>query len=133
LGRFADLLVAVSTHPAMLRFLDAASATAAHPNENHGRELLELHTVGIDAGYGENDVLSSARILSGLSIDQGTGEFVYRPDRHWTGQVRVLGFSHPNAHAGDGYQVVLSYLGWLARHPATARRVARRLAVRFVR
>jgi uncharacterized protein (DUF1800 family) len=133
LGRFADLLVAASTHPAMLRFLDAASATAAHPNENHGRELLELHTVGIDAGYGENDVLSSARILSGLSIDEGTGEFVYRPDRHWTGPVRVLGFSHPNAHAGDGYQVVLSYLGWLARHPATARRVARRLALRFVR
>jgi uncharacterized protein (DUF1800 family) len=132
LGRFADLLVAASTHPAMLRFLDAASATAAHPNENHGRELLELHTVGLDAGFGENDVLSSARILTGLSIDEGTGEFVYRPDRHWTGPVRVLGFSHPNA-AGDGYQVVLSYLGWLARHPATARRVARRLAVRFVR
>jgi hypothetical protein len=133
LGRFADLLVAATTHPAMLRFLDAASATAAHTNENHGRELLELHTVGLEAGFGENDVLSSARILTGLSIDEGSGEFVYRPDRHWTGPVRVLGFRHPNADAGDGYQLVLSYLGWLARHPATAGRVARRLAVRFVR
>lgn len=132
LGRFADLLIAVTTHPAMLRYLDGTSSTAEHPNENHGRELLELHTVGVQAGYREGDVLASARILTGLSVDGGSGQFVYRPDLHWTGTVQVLGFRRPNPDPDGGYGLVSDYLVWLARHPATARRVARRLAVRFV-
>ena len=133
LGRFADLLVAATTHPAMLTYLDNASSTREHPNENHGRELLELHTVGIDAGYTERDVRDSARILTGLGVDPITGRTVYQPERHHVGPVRVLGFRHANPTAAGGPQVVAAYLRWLAGQPATARTVARKLAVRFVR
>ena len=130
-GRFADLLPAVTTHPAMLRYLNNVSSTKQAPNENLGRELLELHTVGVGAGYAERDVLDSARILTGRSVDWTTGVFTYRSGSHWTGAVRVLDFSHPNtAAAGSG--VVAAYLDHLAHHPATARRLATRLAVRFV-
>jgi uncharacterized protein (DUF1800 family) len=131
LGRFADLLVAATTHPAMLRYLNADTSTKQAPNENLGRELLELHTVGVDAGYAERDVLDSARILTGLTLDWTTITTTFRPRDHWTGPVRVLDFSSPNALA-DGQPVVAAYLAYLARHPATARRLARKLAVRFV-
>ena len=130
-GRFADLLPAVTAHPAMLRYLDNVSSTKTAPNENLGRELLELHTLGVGAGYTERDVLDSARILTGLSVDWTTGLFTYRSRSHWTGGVRVLGFSHPNT-AADGRPVVAAYLDHLAHHPATARRLALKLATRFV-
>ena len=65
LGRFSDLLVEASLHPAMLLFLDNWKSVRGAPNENHGRELLELHTVGRDAGYTEQMVKDSAKILSG--------------------------------------------------------------------
>src|SRR4051812_14492639 len=68
LGRFSDLLEAAVTHPAMLMSLDNVSSTRAHPNENLGRELLELHTVG-RGSYTENDVKHSARILTGWTVD----------------------------------------------------------------
>ncbi len=131
LGRFADLLKAAIGHPAMLTYLDNASSTKKAPNENLGRELLELHTVGVGAGYSEAEVLDSARILTGVSVDGATGEATYKPKWHWTGPVRVLDFSDPNA-AADGSALVGAYLDHLARHPATARRIARLLAVRFV-
>jgi uncharacterized protein (DUF1800 family) len=131
LGRFADLLSAAVTHPAMLRYLNADTSTKRAPNENLGRELLELHTVGVDAGYTERDVLDSARILTGLTIDWTTITTTYRSRDHWTGPVRVLDFSAANGLA-DGRPVLTAYLDHLARHPATARRVARTLAVRFV-
>jgi uncharacterized protein (DUF1800 family) len=131
LGRFADLLAAAVTHPAMLRYLNADTSTKRAPNENLGRELLELHTVGVDAGYAERDVLDSARILTGLTIDWVTITTTYRPRDHWTGPVRVLDFSAANGLA-DGRPVLTDYLDHLARHPATARRLARTLAVRFV-
>jgi Protein of unknown function (DUF1800) len=130
-GRFADLLQAATTHPAMLTYLNNADSTSEAPNENLGRELLELHSVGIDAGYSEADVKASARILTGLSIDWSTGAFVYRPDYHHVGPLRVMGFRHPNA-AADGRAVVAAYTAYLAAHPATAHRLARRLAVHFV-
>jgi uncharacterized protein (DUF1800 family) len=130
-GRFADLLAGVATHPAMLRYLDNISSTKAAPNENLGRELLELHTVGVGAGYTERDVLDSARILTGLSVDWTTGVALYRPRSHWTGAVRVLDFAHANM-SSDGTGVVAAYLDHLAHHPATARRLAAKLAVRFV-
>jgi uncharacterized protein (DUF1800 family) len=132
LGRFADLLRAATLHPAMLTYLNNASSTKDAPNENLGRELLELHTVGPAAGYGEAGVRASARLLTGHSVDWVTGEYLYRPDDHWTGAVRMLDFSHPNTTAGGGPGALDSYLGYLARHPATARRVAAKLAVRFV-
>ena len=130
LGRFADLLKAAITHPAMLSYLDNVSSTKRAPNENLGRELLELHTVGVGAGYTEAEVRDSARILTGLTVDNA-GTATYRPRWHWTGPVRVLDFSHPN-DAPDGSGVVAAYLDHLAHHPATARRIARLLAVRFV-
>lgn len=131
LGRFEDLLQAVTTHPAMLINLDNVSSDRTHPNENLGRELLELHTVG-RGQYGEPDVKDSARILTGWSVDMwDTFEAEYRFAWHWRGPVRVMDFSHPNAEP-DGRPVTAAYLTYLAHHPATARRVARRLAVKFV-
>ena len=132
LGNFRDLLRATSTHPSMLTYLNNRESTAAHPNENQGRELLELHTVGVDAGYGEDGVLNSARILTGLGVDTDSGEYAYQPWNHWTGAVSVLGFSHANSSDVGGEAVAFSYFDYLARHPATARRLATKLAVRFV-
>jgi uncharacterized protein (DUF1800 family) len=131
-GRYDDLLLAATTHPSMLTYLNNASSTKDAPNENLGRELLELHSVGVDAGYSEDDVQASARILTGLSIDWETGEFSYRADTHHVGPLKVLGFRHANS-AADGRAVVAAYLKYLAHHSATARRICHRLAVRFVR
>jgi hypothetical protein len=131
LGRFDDLLHATITHPAMLIYLDGAISTAAHPNENLGRELLELHTVGRGA-YTEDDVKNSARILTGWSVDMWqTWAAGYQTEDHWVGPVGVMGFSDPNA-SSDGRGVTKRYLTHLAHHPATARRIARKLAVKFV-
>jgi len=121
-------------HPAMGLFLDNASSTKVAPNENLGRELLELHTVGVDAGYTEADVKASSRILTGYrsTVWWPRFETFYDPSAHATGAVSVLGFRHANT-AADGRAVTAAYLSYLARHPATARRIARRLCVRFVK
>ena len=132
LGRFADLLRAISAHPAMLTYLNNRDSTWQHPNENQGRELLELHTVGVAAGYGEAGVLDSARILTGLSVSSDSGEFLYEPWRHWTGTVAVLGFTDANATQAGGLAVANRYFNYLAHHPATATRLATKLAHRFV-
>lgn len=132
LGRFSTLLNAVSTHPAMGAYLGNATSTKKAPNENQGRELLELHTVGRASGFTEDDVKSSARILTGYRVDLWrTWAATYDPAAHWTGPVQVLGFSHPNTDP-DGRAVTKAYLDYLAFHPATASRIARKLAVRFV-
>jgi uncharacterized protein (DUF1800 family) len=131
LGRFADMLAASVQHPALLNVLDNADSTRQAPNENHGRELLELHTVGAGA-YTEADVKASARVLSGLSIDKESGLFEFKPWRHWVGPVKVMDWSHENSSAEDGLAVALSMLAYLANHPQTARRIATKLAVRFV-
>jgi hypothetical protein len=132
LGRFDDLLNAAVTHPATLLYLDNAVSTAAHPNENLGRELLELHTVG-RGQYTEKDVKNSARILTGWSVDRApTWAPRYKSDTHARGPVTVMGFSDDNADA-DGRAVTRRYLSYLAHHPATARRLARRLVTKFVR
>ncbi len=131
LGRFDDLLHATTTHPALLISLDNVSSTAKHPNENLGRELLELHTVGRGA-YGEDDVKASARILTGWTVDMWeTFVAEYNPKIHDRSPVTVMEFTHPNAQA-DGRAVTDAYLTYLAHHPATAQRVARKLAVKFV-
>ena len=132
LGRFEDLLHAATVHGAMGCFLNNAISTRDAVNENLGREVLELHTVGVDAGYSEAEVLSSARILTGWHVDMWeTWRSSYRPDDHWTGPVAVLGFADPNQEP-DGRDVTRRYLRYLARHPLTARRIATRLCVRFV-
>lgn len=132
LGRFEDMLQAAVTHPAMLVYLDNAISTAKAINENLGRELLELHTVGLGAGYTEAEVKTSARILTGWRVDVAkTWDTSYRPGDHAIGPVSVLGFSDPNA-APDGRDLTRRYLSYLAHHPATAARIARKLAVKFV-
>ena len=134
LGTFEDLLVACSLHPAMRVYLDNWKSVRNAPNENQGRELLELHTVGRDAGYTEDMVKSSAKILSGYTVDWGTGKTfnpLYDPAKHTTGAVSVLGFSHANTST-DGQAVATAYLKYLAHHPATARRIATKLATYFV-
>jgi uncharacterized protein (DUF1800 family) len=131
LGKFSDLLVATSRHPAMLTFLDNRSSRRQHPNENQGRELLELHTLGV-GNYSEGTVSSSSRVLTGISVEDESGMFEYKPWYHATGAVKVLDWRHPNTSqlAGDGTATVM--LRYLARHPATARRVCTKLAQYFV-
>jgi len=131
LGRFEDLLKAAILHPAMLFYLGAHASTKTHPNENLGRELLELHTVGI-GNYTEDDVKNSARILTGYRVDTyKTWAQNYQASWHWTGPVKVMEFSDANAGA-DGQEMTSRYLSYLAHHPATARRIATKLARCFV-
>ncbi|MCW2764071.1 MAG: hypothetical protein JWO11_30 [Nocardioides sp.] len=132
LGTYEDLLFAAITHPAMLIYLDNAQSTAAHPNENLGRELLELHTVG-RGNYDEDQVKDSARILTGWQVDvQNTWEPSYEPSVHAVGAVSVLGFFDDN-RLPDGRNLTRRYLSYLARHPKTAERIAFKLATKFVR
>ncbi len=132
LGRFDDLLVAASLHPSMRLYLSNFESTKDAPNENQGRELLELHTVGRDAGYTEDMVKDSARILTGYTVAVWRDwRASYDASTHATGRVQVLGFTHPNAEH-DGRKVTEQYLRYLAHHPATARTVATKLALRFV-
>ena len=132
LGKFSTLLRGISKHPSMLTYLNNRESTYEHPNENQGRELLELHTVGVDGGYGEVGVLNASRILTGLSVDDESGEFEYKPWYHWVGPVRVLGFNHANASETGGEAVANALFDYLAHHPTTAKRLAKKLAQRFV-
>lgn len=140
LGRFSDMLLASARSPAMLHYLDGASSRKADPNENYGRELLELHTLGRTAGYTQADVVATARALTGRStwtpwnkgVAENLGTFRYRADWHHVGPLEVLDWSHPNGSAADGVEVGDSLLRYLATHPATAARIAHKLCVRFV-
>ena len=131
LGRYSDMLLTSARSPAMMRYLDNASSDRRNVNENYGRELLELHTVGIEAKYTKKDVRHSAYIMTGRTVDDA-GKFEYDSRRHWTGPVKVLGFRHPNAKRADGLAVGDAYVTYLATHPATAKRIAHKLARRFV-
>jgi uncharacterized protein (DUF1800 family) len=93
-GSFSDMLVASSKNPAMLQFLNLAQSNKTAVNENYGRELLELHTVGAGGGYDEAGVKSSARVLTGRTLDRNSN-YVYNPDLHWTGRVTIMGFTQP--------------------------------------
>ena len=143
LGRFSDMLVASSTSPAMMLYLDNQKSQGKAPNENYGREVLELHTVGRDAGYGQAGVVDSARAFTGLTTwtqwNGGTagetgnyGTFRYRADWRYTGPLKVLGWTHANADKTKGVEVAQDLMRYLAAHPATAQRIARKLAIRFV-
>ena len=94
LGRYSDMLFASARHPAMLRYLDNARSSKRSVNENYGRELLELHTVGIDAKYSEKDVRNSAYLMTGRTVDDDT-RFEYDKYKHWTGKVRCSASSTP--------------------------------------
>ena len=125
------MLLASARHPAMMRYLDNASSQKRSVNENYGRELLELHTVGRDAGYTEVDVRNSAYILTGRTVNR-QAQFTYEARRHWTGEVKVMDFTNPNGDAAAGMDLGDAYVRYLAFHPATATRIAHKLARRFV-
>jgi uncharacterized protein (DUF1800 family) len=140
LGRFRELLGAATLHPAMLYYLDNYLNTIPRTqggrqvggiNENHGRELLELHTVGVDAGYTQTDVIEASRCLTGHGIDNigQTGNYLYRPANHDNHAKQVFGLA---VAAGGGEGDIQKLLDYLAVHPATARFISRRLAQRFV-
>ncbi|HET9926587.1 MAG TPA: DUF1800 domain-containing protein [Methylomirabilota bacterium] len=145
LGRFRDLVLATARHPAMLFYLDNWLSTrddlvvSGGPNagrrmglnENYARELMELHTLGVDGGYTQQDVVEVARCFTGWTIDrpQQGGGFVFRPLAHDRGPKRVLGQVIP---AGGGQQDGERVIDILVRHPSTAHFIATKLARRFV-
>lgn len=132
LGRYTDLLHAATTSGAMLEYLDTASSTIPQLNENHGRELLELHTVGLAAGYTEADVTGASRVLSGWTVEPEHLGVVFDPARHDAGPARVLGWTTPGRSDKSAAQDLPSLLEYLAKHPATANRIATLLTSRFV-
>ena len=147
LGRFRDLLLATARHPAMLFYLDnwqsqapreenpaqPLPANARRPglNENYGRELMELHTLGVDGGYTQSDVIAVARAFTGWTIYDVNriAEFQFNPALHDRKEKIVLGQTIP---AGGGEQDGIRVIDILARHPSTARFISRKLAQRFV-
>jgi uncharacterized protein (DUF1800 family) len=160
LGKFRDLLESVAKSPAMLFYLDQwqSAADSLHPtlvaarqrparmrliqqraqqaaprkglNENYARELLELHTLGVDGGYTQQDVIEVARALTGWTMNpRVNAEFVFRPEIHDAGQKVVLGHVLP---AGRGIEDGEAVLDIIARDPHTAHFIARKLATRFV-
>ncbi len=144
LGKFRDLLAATAHHPAMLRYLDNEHNAANHINENYARELMELHTLGVDAGYSQRDVQELARVLTGVGIHHGDqvprvrprlqgqyvrqGLFEFNPNRHDYGDKQLLG----RTIRGRGLAELDEALDLLSRQPATAHFISRKLAVFFV-
>ncbi len=133
LGRFPDLLRASAHSPAMMVYLDNARSSQPSPNENYARELLELHTLGVDGGYTHADVEAVARALTGWSVTgrrdrRPLGEFIFREAWHEDGPKSVLGHDLPGGGKADGDRL----LEILAEHPSTANHIARKLCVRFV-
>ncbi len=131
-GTFRDMLQAMIMHPAMIVYLDNQQNTKYGGNQNLGRELLELHTVGVDAGYKQADVAAAAVLLTGLGIDDKTGATMFYPDRHKTGAVKVFGTRYANASAAGGMATIRTLVNNLAKHPKTAQYLALDLARRFV-
>ena len=129
LGRFEDLLLASAQHPAMLLYLDQAQSNSRGLNENYARELMELHTLGVNGGYTQNDVRELARILTGWTVDLRGGEgFRFAERLHDRGDKTLLGRSF----ASQGFEEGQEAIRFLARQPATAQRIATRLASFFV-
>jgi len=126
LGRFASLLRGNARSPAMLFYLDNFSNTVAGPNENYARELLELHSMGVDGGYSEADIKNVARIFTGWTI-RLPGEFVFNPASHDWSVKQVLGQTFAATGVAEGDQL----LSVLASETATARHLATKLARRF--
>lgn len=163
LGKFDSLLLATAQSPAMLYYLDNFSSSGVQKqgkqmqglNENYAREVMELHTLGVDGGYTQQDVTQAARVLTGWTVyPLGTivsgqqnflsrftpeqlqnrgfvhqGDFLFNANKHDNGEKTVLG---RHFAANGGYQEGVDLLEMLANHPSTAQFISRKLAVRFV-
>lgn len=130
LGNFGDLLMASAHSPAMLMYLDNQANHRQAPNENYARELMELHTLGVDGGYAQEDVMELARGLTGWTVKDHfwRGEFTFNPDLHDHGAKKVLDLRLTPGGVTEG-ETVLEHL---ATHPATAHHIATKLARRFL-
>jgi uncharacterized protein (DUF1800 family) len=141
LGKFYDLLVATAQSPAMLMYLDNWLSIGPHSqaagkngqsglNENYAREVMELHTLGVDGGYTQADVTELARVLTGWTIAQPDdgGQFQFDAKRHEPGIKTVLGEKYYDGGVDEG----LKALEMLAHHPSTARFISKNIAIRFV-
>jgi uncharacterized protein (DUF1800 family) len=143
LGHFRDLVLATLRHPAMLQYLDNAQNSVGHINENYARELMELHTLGVDGGYTQADVQSLARVLTGVGVSVAPepklrpewqrlyvrdGAFEFNPARHDFSPKQLFG----QRIEGQGFGEVEAAVDLLVRQPACARFVSRRLAQYFV-
>ena len=141
LGKFCDLVNATLRHPAMLIYLNNTNNRADRINENYARELMELHTMGVGSGYTQQDVQQLARVLTGAGVDLTVwpprpapaggirdGLFVFDPAYHDGGKKRLLG----QAIAKNGRAGIEEATGILCRQPATAQRIAGKLAQYFV-
>ena len=141
-GSFAQMLLAVASHPVMLIFLDNFQSVGPNThigvksrrglNENFARELLELHTLGVDGGYTQNDVRALAKILTGWTVNkfdaEEEGKFYFDDTIHESGTHRLLG----KAYKDSGYEQGVLALHHLAGHPSTARHIADKLIRHFV-
>lgn len=129
LGRFREMLIASAQSRAMLYYLNNDSSTKEHPNENYAREVMELHTLGVDGGYTEQDVKELARILTGWTVRESRDGFYFDADAHDMGEKTFLGRTFA---AGRGIEEGLEALDMLVRHPNTAVFIATKLCRRFV-
>ncbi len=139
LGHFRDLLLATAQSPAMLFYLDNWQSAGPDPrgrrkqglNENYGRELMELHTLGVDGGYTQLDVTEVARCFTGWTVREPNlgGDFEFDEKRHDEGEKHVLGVTIP---AGGGIEDGMKVLDILSHNPSTAHFIAKSLAIRFV-
>ncbi len=144
LGRFADMLLAVEHHPAMLFYLDNAQSVGPDSragqnrkrglNENLAREIMELHTLGVDGGYTQADVTSLARVITGWTFAGREGRigepgtFVFNANMHEPGDQMVAG----HAYLGGGFGQGEAALNDIARNPATAHHIATKLVRHFI-
>ena len=143
LGHFYDLVLATLQHPAMLQYLDNNQNAAGHVNENYARELMELHTLGVEGGYSQQDVQQLARVLTGVGINAGepprlkpewqrlyrrSGAFEFNPARHDFAPKTLLG----HAVEGSGFGEVENAVKLIVHQPACARFISRQLAIYFV-
>ncbi len=128
LGYFKDLLWASAHSPAMLVYLDNQANVKGRPNENYARELLELHSLGINGGYSQQDVMELARCLTGWGVKEHfwKGEFEFKQEHHDHGDKTLLGIHIP----AQGIQEAEKIIELLAIHPATARHISSKL-IRF--
>ena len=129
LGKFRDLLHASAKSPAMLEYLDNDDNRKGGPNENYARELMELHTLGVDGGYTHEDVLEVARCFTGWRYIRDEISFTFSANRHDDDEKTVLGQTIP---AGGGITDGEKVLDILLAHPSTARFLATKLVRRFV-